>query len=103
MAGHAGTAVMAAIVQHGSLGGLATRTKMTSAPSVSFIDPDKRRLARSLTTFHVFVDGLADDSAGTSTPTAPDSPQYPGNPDDPFGDWPTVVNPSVTLVAEPPQ
>jgi hypothetical protein len=103
IAGRVGVAVMAAIIQNGSLGGLASRTELVSAPTVAFTDPDKRRVAQSLTTFHVFVDGLVSENAGTNTPTPPDSPQYPGNPTDPFSDWPVVVTPSVTLVAEPPE
>jgi hypothetical protein len=103
IAGRVGVAVMAAIIQNGSLGGLASRTELVSAPTVAFTDPDKRRVAQSLTTFHVFVDGLVSENAGTNTPTPPDSPQYPGNPTDPFHDWPVVVTPSVTLVAEPPE
>jgi hypothetical protein len=103
MAGHVGTAVMSAVLQHGSLGGLATRTELVSAPVVEFVDPDKRHFSRSRTTFHIFVDGLANESAGPSTPTPPDSPQHPADPDGPWTDFPTVVSTPVTLVAEPPE
>lgn len=103
MAGHFGTAVMAAIAQHGSLGGIATRTELVSASVVEFPEPDKRRLTRSRTTFNVFVDGLVDDHAGPNTPTPPDSPQYPGDPDSPWPDLPVVTSTPVTLVAEQPE
>lgn len=103
MAGHVGVAVMAALTQNGGLGGFASRTELASAPRVEFVDPDQRRLTRSITVFHVFVDGLVSENAGTNTPTPAASPQYPGSPTQPFTDWPTVVTPSVTLVAEPPQ
>jgi hypothetical protein len=103
MAGRVGTAVMGALVQNGSLGGVASRTELVSSPTVELADPDQRRVVRSLTIFHAFVDGLANENAGTNTPTPTGSPQYPGTPDAPFADWPVVVTPSVTLVAEPPQ
>lgn len=103
MAAHVGTAVMAAIGQHGSLGGIATRTELVSAPVTEFPEPDKRRLTRSRTTFHVFVDGLMSDSAGPNTPAPPDSPQYPGDPDAPWHDYPVVTSTPVTVVAEQPE
>jgi hypothetical protein len=103
MAGHVGTAVMASLAQHGSLGGLATRTNLISAATVELPDPDERVVSRSRSMFHVFIDGLVDDTAGPNTPTPPDSPQYGGDPDAPWTDRPVVLSTPVTLVAEQPE
>lgn len=101
MAGYYGIAVSAAVVQHGSLGGISSRTEMVGAPAVEFIEDDKRRLVLSRTTFHAYVDGLVDESAGTNTPTPQQAPEYSGSPDQPYGNRPVVTSTPVTLVAEP--
>jgi hypothetical protein len=101
LAGHYGTAIQGAIVQQGSLGGLAQRTVMTAAPRVEFQDPDQRRLAVAAATFHTFVDPIVSEDAGPDTTTPPDSPHYGGSPDAPFTDWPTVQTPHVSVTAQP--
>lgn len=101
MAGYYGVAVSAAIVQHGSLGGISSRTEMVTAPAVEFIEDDKRRVVLSRTIFHAFVDALVDETAGTDTPTPQMSPQYSGLPDQPYGNRPVVTSTPVTLVTGP--
>lgn len=98
LAGHIATAVHATIAQHGDLGGIASVTEPVSAPGPEFIDGDKRTLVRSVMTFRTYVEGLVNPRAGTLTPTPPDSPLYPDDPDEPMGDWSarTETNVSVT-------
>lgn len=102
-AGYLGIAASAAITQNGSLGGLATRTEMISAPGTEFIDSDIRRLCLSRAVYQTFVDGLVDPNSGPGTPTPPDSPYYGGKPSTPFSDPPVVSSTPVTLVAEQPE
>lgn len=87
LCGHLATAIMATIAQHGDLGGIASTTQLISAPAPEFVDPTKRTTVRAPMTFHTYVEGLVDPIAGTLTPTPPDSPLYPGDPDEPMGDW----------------
>jgi hypothetical protein len=101
LAGHLGTAVMAALAQHGDLGGIASFTRLLSAPVLEFPDPDIRALVRARTTFRAYVTGLVDDLAGPRTATPPESPQFPADdPGGPFGDWParTQTNVQVDVV-----
>lgn len=102
MAGHYGTAFVSAIAQHGSLGGLATRTTVITAAAVELPDADKRKVALARATFHSFIDGLVDETAGPNVSVPPDSPQAPGTPNGPWSDFPTVVETPITFVADPP-
>lgn len=100
-ASYYGTAISGVILQHGSLGGIAQRTIMVSAPTVSLPVADVRVDALCVTVFHVFIDGIVTDAAGPDVPTPPDSPQYPGSPDGPWSDWPTVRSTSIDLDIDP--
>lgn len=101
IAGHYGTAIMGLIVQNGSLGGIAVRTRLTVAPVLSLPDPDDRTNVLCVTTFHVFVQPITSDQDGPDVPTPPDSPQYGGTPEAPFADWPTVETTDLSVTAEP--
>lgn len=58
-AAHYGIAITAAILEQGALGGIATKTILTGASEIEFLeDPATRTLARSVTTFHSFVDRI---------------------------------------------
>jgi hypothetical protein len=50
-----GIAATALILQHGALGGLAVKTNLNDFPRTEFVDPDDRRLMRSVAGFHVLV------------------------------------------------
>jgi hypothetical protein len=99
-AGHWGTASML-LAQQGSLGGFAQETVIVGSPKVEFPNPDERRLARAVATFHVWVGPIIDPNAGPIGPNPPGSPGYGGDPEAPFGDAPTVESSDVTVVAEP--
>jgi len=98
LAGHMGTAVIVSLAQHGDLGGIASATVLESAAAtLEFPDPDKRRLVRARADFQVYVEGLVDDLAGPKTASPPESPQYPGDPDEPFEDWPARIETNITV------
>lgn len=99
--GYYGTALQGAILQQGSLGGIAARTIMTAAPKLEFQDPDERVDLQVAATFEVFVAPIATDQGGPDVPEPADSPQYGGTPDAPYGNWPTVIDPVATVTAEP--
>jgi hypothetical protein len=101
MASFYGAAVMGAITQRGSLGGIATGTVLTGAPTLSLPDEDERGIYLCLTTFAVTVCPIVQPSAGPAVPTPPDSPEYGGNPDMPWGDFPTVQTTDLTVTGEP--
>lgn len=100
-ASYYGTAISGAILQNGALGGIASRTTMDTAPTLSLPDPDLRITALCITVFHVYVQPIVNDGAGPDVPDPPDSPQYPGSPDEPWGDWPRVETTNVSLEARP--
>jgi hypothetical protein len=103
LAGHLGTAVMVTLAQHGDLGGLASFTRLTSAPVLDFPDPEQRTFIRARIAFRSLVTGLVDDLAGPRTATPPESPHFPpDDPEGPFGDWATrtVTNVQVDVVTE---
>lgn len=87
-AGYLGTAVMAALAQHGDLGGLASHTEPIGTPKLEFPDPNIRVLVRARTTFESYVTGLVDSLAGTGTATPAESPEMSSDPSLPSADWP---------------
>lgn len=103
MAGYCGLAVQASIAQHGSIGGLADQTEMTVVPNTEFIDPDQRLLMITKTTFQSFVSDLVDAAGGPKVAAPPQSPQYPGQPDQPWNDQPVVTSTPVVLDPQSPQ
>lgn len=102
MAGHYGTAIMAAIAQRGDLGGIAAHTRLASAPIVEFIDPEARRLVLVRTPFESYIPGLVDELAGPKTPLPADSPQYGGTPGAPWSDAPAHTSTKVTVTGHMP-
>jgi hypothetical protein len=99
IAGYYATAIAALLVQQSSLGGLATRTRLTTSPHVEFLDPDRMRIAHGLCTVEVFVQPILDEKTGPLTPDPAPAPNVP-SPADP-GDWPTVEHVDVEVTAEP--
>jgi hypothetical protein len=96
-----GAAVMLAVCQHGGLQGVAIETVMTGAPRVSLPTADQRRIALCVTTFASTVSPIVVPSAGPGTDTPPESPEYGGTPDAPFGQFPTVATTDLTVTGEP--
>jgi hypothetical protein len=87
-----GTAAMGAILQNASLGGHSLSTRLRSAPTESYPNPDNRTLAVSEIGFTVFVEPIVNDTIGPflSQPTEP-----------PWGSWPPVQSENITVIAEP--
>lgn len=99
IASHHATATAALLVQQGGLGGIATRTRLTTSPHVEVLDPDRMNIAHGMCTVNVFVQPILDEKTGPLTPDPAPTPNEPP-PGDP-GDWPQVVNTDITVEAEP--
>jgi len=74
---------------------------MTSAPSLEFQDPDERLDLQVAATFQTLVTSIVSEQAGPAVPDPPDSPQYGGRPDAPYGNWPTVATTDAEVSADP--
>lgn len=96
-AGHLATAVMAAITQHGDLGGLASSTDLVTGPTLEFPEPQTRTIVRARVTVRSYITSIVDPLAGTHTDTPPESPHTPDDPDDEFGDWPDHLSTHVDI------
>lgn len=83
------------LVQQPSLGGLAERLVMITAPTPEFLATDERRLARTIATFTVWVTQVVNESSGPFQSLPSESPYYQGEPEH---IWKTP--PEVTSVEE---
>lgn len=57
-------AVAAAILQNGSLGGIATETRLVNAPIVEYVNPDVRQVSRATVTLQTYVQPILIEYAG---------------------------------------
>jgi hypothetical protein len=87
------------LVQQPSLNGLTSDLVMVGLPRLSFPDPNKRAIVQVVTTFHAWVPEVIIDTAGPVQPRPAESPEYPGEPEQPYSDSPTVTDETVTLNA----
>jgi len=88
------------LVHQSTLGGLAERLWMTSAPDPSLYDPDRRAIAQVVTGFEAWVVGIVLENGGPRGPTPKESPGY-GGPEEPFKDNPEAKTETVTVKGEP--
>lgn len=90
-------AIAAAIVQNGSLGGIATRTLLTTAPMVEYVNPDVRQVSRATVQLQTYVQPVLVEYAGKPM-------SWPADPYSIPEDWPEVetVNIAETMVDELP-
>jgi hypothetical protein len=80
--------------QHGALGSLeAQETLLIGSPKAEMLDPENRRLALGLTTWHVSVD-IFHPSSGPVTLKEVE-------PEGPYSEYPVVTKDTVTVVGEP--
>jgi hypothetical protein len=70
-----GAAIDQTILQNGSLGGVANRTRLLTPAKTEFVDTDAddAYLVQSVSTFTVYVDSIVNDSAGLAAPVAGDT------------------------------
>lgn len=88
------TAVMGALIQHGAVGGISTRTVLTQAPHVTYLDPDKRNEATGVCVVNISVEPIVDEKLG------PDAPDPTSDPPPTQADRPEVTTTTVTVVGE---
>jgi hypothetical protein len=79
---------------------LASDIEMVETPRLSFPDTENRRICQSNTAFHVWVAPIKLLAAGPTEPNPREAPQYPGTPEEEWGQDPTVTKRTVTLTAE---
>ena len=87
-----GIATAAAILQNGSLGGVASRTVLTRAPDVEYVNPDVRQVSRATVTLQTYVQPVVVDGAGAAKPVA-----WPASPYSVPAGWPDVATVTVTV------
>jgi hypothetical protein len=71
-----GAAIDQTILQNGSLGGVATRTRLIMPAKTEFVDTENEddvQLLQSVSTFTVYVDSVVNDSDGLAAPVAGDT------------------------------
>jgi hypothetical protein len=99
VASYLGTATLL-LLQHPTLGGIAERIVLVEAPDVSTPDPEQKALAQVSTVFTVWVPSIINESLGPIGDTPSGSPEYPGAPEEPWADPPTVESVHLTVEAE---
>lgn len=90
-------ALAAAVVQNGSLGGIADRTVLTTAPNVEYVNPDVRQVSRATVQLQTYVQPVLVEYAGKPV-------SWPADPYAVPEDWPEIetVTTTETMVEELP-
>lgn len=104
VASYYGAAAMLLVQQgalSGSMGDLVERVRLTGAPRLTTPDPSKKQVCLSVTTFNVWIAPIVREVDGALGPLPEESPEYPGEPEEPFGKRPVVKKEKITIKAEP--
>jgi hypothetical protein len=88
-----GAAMCSALIENGSLGGVAERTVLTASPKVEFVPDTPRTFAQIVLTIETLLDAVVSDETGPPT-WANDPYDQPAAPE-------TVQTTGFTVVAEP--
>lgn len=89
---HYGAAIAKALIDFGSLGGIATGTRLVDSPSVAPLDSQARQVLRSTVTFETLIAPVFT----TQTPEV-----WPASPYATPTDWPAVQTVDITVTAVP--
>ena len=98
-ASYYGAVSMLLVQQGGNIGSFVERTRLVTAPKIEFVDPEERRLARAVTTFHIWISELIVEDAGPVQPEPKESPEYKGK-EEPYGEEPIAETVETTVVAK---